>query len=176
MFKMRKLTLSTGVVGVILAAAAGAAMATSPDIGEQAEPLAHGHAFVLGLGEQQPGTDAVFSIHAQSVLTSTGTQSASGEMTWESGATALGDAKVTCVQINGEDALITGVSTLGADKGKHVVAEVVDNDTAGTTDALRFSFQSNGGIVPTSNPKCWTPVYGPVPIASGFIETVPATS
>jgi hypothetical protein len=171
MSKMRKIALHAGVVGVILAAAAGAAVATGPDIGEQAEPLAHGHAYVLGLGEQQPGTDAVFSIRAQA--TSTG---ASGEMTWENGTTSLGDVKVTCLQVNGEDAIITGVSTIGADKGKHVVAEVVDNDTAGTTDQLRFSFQANGGIQPTSNPKCWTPVIPPQDIAAGFVETVPATS
>ena len=43
----------------------------------------------------------MFSIHAQSVLTSTGTQSASGEMTWENGPTDMRDAKVTCLQVNG---------------------------------------------------------------------------
>ena len=51
MVMMRKLTLSTGLVGVILAAAA---MATGPDIGEQAEPLAHGHAFVTAWANSSP--------------------------------------------------------------------------------------------------------------------------
>ena len=97
-------------------------------------------------------------------------------MTWEeTNPATLLDAKVTCVQVSGEDALVTGVLRIPSSRaGEHVVAEAIDNDTSGATDQLRFSFQSNGGAVKTAVPGCWQPVAGgPVDIAAGFLEVEP---
>jgi hypothetical protein len=172
---MKKRTYAV-VASVVAMALAGTGVAVAGgDIGDQAAPLAGGQALVLGLGQQQPGTDALFSIHAKNVVNAAGKTVANGEMTWEEGNPAtLMDAKVLCVQVNGDDGLVTGVLRLPTSRaGEHVVAEIVDNDATGATDALRFSYQSNHGAVRTSVPGCWAPVFGPVPIATGFAEAIP---
>lgn len=142
------------------------------DLGEQAESLADGRAFVLGVGQQPAGTHSWFFIRAHAGLTQGGNVTADGVMTFETAdpQPLLWDAKVTCVTVTGNDAVVTGVVNLPARySGQHIVMEALDS---GRPDRVRFSFEYNGGVVAGSSPNCWRPVFGPVPIEGGFVEVV----
>lgn len=85
-------------------------------------------------------------------------------------------AKVTCLQVTGNDAIATVIITSSHDPsnpvGEVLVGEGVDNGSpkGGTSpDLWRLSFQDNGGIVPTSQPACWLPIFTPVPVMQGNI-------
>lgn len=155
--------------------AAFASLAGPGDLGEQAEGLGHGSAFVLGIGEQPAGTQALFYVRARSVPAISGKPPATGIMTFETtdGPALLWDAKVTCVKVSGDDAVVTGVVNIPRRyAGEHIVMEGIDNSKVG--DRMRFSFQHNGGVVQGSSPFCWKPDLPPVNIQSGFVEVVPA--
>ncbi len=148
-------------------------MSQRGDLGEQAEPLADGSAFVLGMGQQPAGTHSWFFIRARSRPTQGGKVAADGVMTFETAdpQPLLWDARVTCVTVAGKDVVVTGVVNVPANySGQHVVMEGIDS---GRPDRVRFSFEYNGGLAPGPSPNCWRPVFAPVPIESGFVEVVP---
>jgi hypothetical protein len=87
-----------------------------------------------------------------------------------SGGALLWNTNVTCVEVSGDDAIVTGVVTIpGTYAGEHIVLEAVDT---GSVDRMRFSFEHNGGAVQGSSPGCWEPTLPPVDIASGFVEVM----
>ena len=158
------------------ASSVSVAQASAPgDLGEQAEALAHGNAFVLGIGEQPAGTQNLFYVRARSLAASGGKPArATGIITFEAtggGRALLWDATVTCMQVRpSHDAIVTGVVNIPAVRaGEHVVMEAVDHSAG---DQVRFSFQHNGGLVPGASPQCWKPVFPPVNIQSGFVEVI----
>jgi hypothetical protein len=85
----------------------------------------------------------------------------------------FGHGKVTCLLVDGNDAIITWVVTSkngsSLDAGDVVVTEVVDNGNPGestTPDLIRNSFE--GAIVEDDdNPGCFLPVLAPVPVEQG---------
>jgi hypothetical protein len=84
-------------------------------------------------------------------------------------------AKVTCLEVAGNDGIATAVITASQDPnnpvGETVVAEGVDNSAQATTDLWRISFANNGGIFPdAANPGCFLPFFAPVPIDAGHIR------
>jgi hypothetical protein len=176
---MKKVTYIAIAAALAIAAAGGAAYATTNDNGEQAAPLSHGQPFVFGLGQQPAGTEDFFSVRARAVPTPPGKAlaAAAGYMSFEATPTELWDVAVTCVQITGNDAIVTGIARIPAQHaGEHVVLEAVDNDASGGTDQMRFSFQHDGAVAPGTPRNCWKPILSPVDIQSGFIEVIPAGS
>lgn len=84
-------------------------------------------------------------------------------------------AKVTCLEVTGNDGIATAVITSSQDPsnpvGETIVAEGVDNSAQGTTDLWRTSFAKDGAIFPdAAQPGCFLPFLAPVPIDSGRIR------
>ncbi|HEY1331469.1 MAG TPA: hypothetical protein VGH10_08350 [Actinomycetota bacterium] len=121
--------------------------------------------FMAGRGSQfGPGTHSRFVILAVgSGPAATGSFAAAVTGGWFV-------ARVTCLQVDGNDGIATGVvvSTSSPDTrvGEYIVVEGVENGSASfaVPDLLRFSFQDNGGVIPSGTKGCGLPVYGPVPI------------
>jgi hypothetical protein len=94
-------------------------------------------------------------------------------------AAGLFHATVTCLMVSGNDAIATAVIVSSQDPGfpigEIIVVEGVDNGNpsqGSSPDLWRISFQNNGGILPTDDPRCSLPVFMPVPIESGNIQVV----
>ena len=84
-------------------------------------------------------------------------------------------ARVTCLEVTGNDGIATAVITSSEDPnnpvGETTVAEGVDNSAQGTTDLWRTSFANSGGIFPdAAHPECFLPIFAPVPIDAGRIR------
>jgi hypothetical protein len=131
------------------------------------------HNIVLGAGRQVGSGPRVFEI---GLVSGPAGEELTGGFAFTGGPSNTNEwwvVKPTCLQVSGTDAIATGIVTQPESAaGQRVVMEAVD--TSGTGPGLlRFSFQSNGGIVPGSSPACWLPIFPPVAIASGSIVVLP---
>jgi hypothetical protein len=167
-----KLSL-TGAIVIVLAAAlvvavssatatrAASSRANGPAAAVSSSALPH----VLGYGHQQgPKKTDLFGIFAQG----SGNQ-ASGTMSAYPG-TKLKTATITCLVVNGNDAIVTG--HLGT---QIWVAELVDNadpSDPSNPDLLRFSFDPFISPDP-ANPGCYLPMLSPIGLKSGDLSVVP---
>lgn len=157
----------------LIPAAIGLAAMFAPAVAQADSP----NNSVVGGGQQQGSDPAFFAISAHSNADSTNPR---GSFTFENGPPGSHPwhADVTCLQVTGNDAIATGVVTQPADAaGQIVVAEAVDNgepQRGQPVDYLRFSFESNGGVVQVS-PDCWAPIFPPVLIEHGNIVVNDAT-
>ncbi len=84
-------------------------------------------------------------------------------------------AKITCLEVTGNDGIATAAITSSQDPnnpvGETIVAEGVDDSAQGTTDLWRTSFANNGGIFPdAAHPGCFLPIFAPVPIDAGRVR------
>jgi hypothetical protein len=129
--------------------------------GAAARPSMHGGAHQFG-----PGPRSGFVV------------TASGIGNNASGSIRAGSfhAKVTCLQVSGNDGVATAVIDSSKDPafppGEIIVGEGVDNGHPSygrSPDLWRLSFQDNAGIGFTGQPGCWFPFYAPVPIQMGNI-------
>jgi hypothetical protein len=118
----------------------------------------------LGLQSGQPGAPdgALFGVFARGLGSA-----ATGIVEFSTGPASkpkVTTGTVTCMTISGNDAIIT--LRYKAQKVLHwAVAEAVDNSNptaAANPDAWRVSFE--GFIVPTDDPRCYTPMLAAVPI------------
>jgi hypothetical protein len=132
---------------------------------------------VLAFGQQAAKSHTEFGI----VTTGTGNTAKGTMSVWQGSCTEAGCTHyqltaiaVTCVEIKGNDAVITGKTSYRGTP-ETVVAEAVDKSnpsTAPDRDTVRFSY--TGFISPTPTPRCYKPALKPVAIASGDIR-VPAS-
>ncbi|HYU32919.1 MAG TPA: hypothetical protein VEW48_12215 [Thermoanaerobaculia bacterium] len=140
--------------------------------------------FVVGGGHHSdPDTQFTLSVHSGPLG-----QNAKGQMTLKIGDQARILVDVTCLIIDGNQAVATGLITRPASfAGQPVVMHAVDNgepDRSLTPDLLRFSF--DGFISSTPNfvtppagqdiTGCLFPVLAPVPVTEGNIVVTDAQS
>jgi hypothetical protein len=159
----RLAALSLAAVGATALTAGLASGASRP-----AAPQAASVPTVVGYGHQMGNAKFdLFGLFASGV-----SNAATGTMTFYAGTPKqkLTTATVTCLQINGNDAIVSGTAKIDG-VSTVVVAEAVDQgDPSGSplSDSLRFSFAPV--VTPTDTPGCYLPVLAPVAIKSGDLH------
>jgi hypothetical protein len=130
-------------------------------------PVLGGNAFAAS--EQSQMTGSVDQGGESSISAHGSGSNARGELN----ASTHFHAKVTCLQVTGNDGIVTAVIDQSTDPaypaGEIVVAEGVDNGNPRnhtSPDLWRISFESNGGVIVGSN-GCSSPIFAPVPVQTG---------
>ena len=131
---------------------------------------------VVGGGQHAGGGSFGISAHSDADGTD-----ARGSLTGETQDNPIASlhAEVTCLVVTGNEAVVTGVLNQPAsERGNIMVLHAIDNGRtpgSGSPDLLRFSFSSNGGVVPDpNNAGCFLPIFPPVPLEKGDIAVTDA--
>lgn len=162
---MKRLVVALLTAGLVLPTAFAALASASHSPGEGGGPP---NDFVVGGGHHSvPATQFTLSAHS-----GPSGEDPKGQVSFKIDEGSRHTADVTCVIIQGNEAIVTAVIRKPASAaGQVIVMHAVDNgnpNEGSPPDLLRFSFA--GAIFESpDNPGCFLPVLPPVPVTQGNI-------